>query len=352
MNSPLLSIIIPCYNVDKYLSSCLDTIICQTYKNLEIVLVDDGSTDNTGSICDEYAAKDCRIRVIHKVNGGIVSARNTGYEAISGEWHMYLDGDDWIDDNCLVNIMDAVKRNHEPDVVFWHIVHNLDGKLIYGKAKWGCKDDERIYKGAECKELARNTMIYSSGITPAYAKLINSKWAKENTIKHDSRLRQGEEGVEFSLRLFYSSRTVLFLNKYYNFYRYNASSISKSINEKNTQYMTDCFKVMEEDIEGFDNRDEIKRMFYQRVVYGLIAMAMSTYFHPNNPDALLTKVKKFKDVILSASLYEQSIKKCPTIYMDKLRIIILYILKCRLFWMLAPIAKIKQLLLKWGYFNY
>lgn len=352
MGKPLVSIIIPCYNVDKYLSACLDSVLCQAYENLEIILVDDGSKDNTGFICDEYAAKDNRIKVIHKANGGLVSARNAGYDVISGEWHMYLDGDDWLDPDSLFNIMDAVKRNREPDVVFWNIVHDLDGKFIYGKAKWECKDNERLYKGEECKELARNTMIYSSGITPAYAKLINTKWAKDNRIKHDSRLRQGEEGVEFSLRLFYYSRTALFLNKYYNVYRYNASSISKSINEKNTQYMTDCFIVMWEDIEGFDNRDEIKRMFYQRVVYGLIAMAMSTYFHPNNTDSLSTKVRKFKDVISSASIYNQSIKKCPTVYMDKLRIIILYFFKCRMFWMLAPIAQIKQYLLKRGYFNY
>lgn len=348
----MVSVIIPCYNVSNYLRKCVDSVLCQSYKNIEIILVDDGSTDNTGLICEEYASKDNRVKVIRKKNGGLVSARNAGYDVINGLWHMYLDGDDWIDDNCLASIMNAVKRYNNPDVVFWNIVHDLEGKQIYGKAKWKCDDDERLYKGSECKKLARSTMIYSCGITPAYAKLINTKWSRENNIKHDYRLRQGEEGVEFSLRLFYYSGTVLFLNKYYNYYRYNASSISKAINEKNSIFMTECFKVMEEDIEGFENRDEIKKMYYQRVVYGLIAMAMSTYFHPNNTDSLPTKVRKFKDVISSASLYDQSVKKCPTIYMDKLRIIILYILKCRMYWMLAPIAQIKQFLLKRGFFNY
>lgn len=353
MRYPLISIIVPIYKVaDNYLRQCVNSCINQSLKEIEIILVDDGSPDNCGKICDEYALKDARVKVIHKENGGLVSARNAGFEAMNGEWHMYLDGDDWLDEGCLFKIMDAVKRNNNPDVSFWNIVQDLDGKLIYGKAKWCCEDDEKKYSGVECKELARNTMIYSSGITPAYAKLINSKWAREFNIKHDPRLRQGEEGVEFSLRLFYYARTALFLNKYYNFYRYNPSSISKSINEKNTQYMTDSFKVMEEDIEGFENRDEIKKMYYQRVIYGLIAMAMSTYFHPNNTDSLSTKVRKFKDVISSASLYEQSIKECPTIYMDKLRIIILFIFKCRMFWMMDPIARIKQFLLKRGYFNY
>lgn len=352
MDNPLVSIIVPCFNVDKYLSKCVDSILCQKYKNFEIILVDDGSIDYTRHLCDEYATKDNRIKVIHKNNGGLVSARNAGFDVINGAWHMYLDGDDWIDSDCLVSIMDAVKRHNNPDVVFWNIVHDLEGKFIYTKAKWKCNDYERLYKGGECKELARNTMIYSSGLTPAYAKLINTKWARENNIKHDSRLRQGEEGVEFSLRLFYYSRTALFVNKFYNFYRYNTSSITKTINEKNSVYITDCFKVMEEDIECFENGDEIKKMYYQRVVYGLIAMAMSTYFHPKNTDSLSTKVKKFENLISSASLYNQSIKKCPTIYMDKFRIIILYIFKCRMFWMMDPIARIKQFLLKRGYFNY
>lgn len=353
MRYPLISIIVPIYKVsDKYLRQCIDSCINQSYRGIEIILVDDGSPDNCGEICDKYALKDARVKVIHKDNGGLVSARNAGFDTMKGAWHMYLDGDDWIDEDCLSQIMDAVKRNNNPDVVFWNIIQDLDGRLIYGKAKWICEDDEKMYSGVECKELTRNTMIYSSGITPAYAKLINSKWAREFNIKHDPRLRQGEEGVEFSLRLFYYARTALFLNKFYNYYRYNPSSISKSINEKNTKYMTDCFTVMEEDIEGFENRDEIKRMYHQRVAYGLIAMAMSTYFHPNNPDSLKTKIKKFKNVIRSASLYKESIKKCPTIYMDRLRIIILYILKLRMYWLLAPIAQTKIFLLKRGYFNY
>ena len=351
--NPLITIIVPIYKVpQQYLRQCIDSCLNQKYKHIEIILVDDGSPDDCGKICDEYAAKNELIKVIHKENGGLVSARNAGFEAALGEWHMYLDGDDWIEGNCLAETLDAADRHDCPDVIFWNIIQDLEGKRIYGKARWLCENRERLYKGEECKDLARHTMIYSSGITPAYAKLINTKWARENNIKHDPRLRQGEEGVEFSLRLFYYAHKVLFINQYYNIYRYNPSSISKAINEKNSQYITDCFIVMEEDIEGFDNRIEIKKMYYQRVVYGLIAMGMSTYFHPNNPDPLSTKVRKFKEVIASASLYKESVQKCPTVYMDRLRIIILYIFRCKLYWLLAPIAQIKHFLLKRGYFKY
>ena len=177
-------------------------------------------------------------------------------------------------------------------------------------------------------------------------------WAKENGIRHDDRLRQGEEGVEFSLRLFYYARKALYMNAYWNHYRYAEGSITKQVNEKNTQYITDCFKVMEEDIEKFVNKDEVKRMLYQRVVYGLIAVAMSTYFHPNNKDSVWTKVKKFAKVINDIPLYKESIKHTPLDYMDKLRIITLYCMKYKCYIALHFIGVAKQMMLKRGKFNY
>lgn len=92
----LISVIIPVYQVEKYLSRCLDSVINQTYKNLEIILVDDGSTDASGDICDEYAKKDDRIKVIHKENGGLSSARNVGLDIMQGEYVAFVDSDDWI----------------------------------------------------------------------------------------------------------------------------------------------------------------------------------------------------------------------------------------------------------------
>lgn len=97
----LVSVILPVYNVEKYIREALDSVINQTYKNLEIILVDDGSPDSSGDICDEYAAKDDRIRVIHKENGGVSSARNAGIEMAAGDWIYFMDPDDWIEPDTL-----------------------------------------------------------------------------------------------------------------------------------------------------------------------------------------------------------------------------------------------------------
>lgn len=97
MNQPLISVIVPIYGIERYLGICIESIIKQTYKNLEIILVDDGSKDRCPEICDLYAKKDSRIKVIHKENGGLVSARKAGIQIANGEYATYVDGDDWIE---------------------------------------------------------------------------------------------------------------------------------------------------------------------------------------------------------------------------------------------------------------
>lgn len=94
MEQPIISVIVPVYNVERYLKRCVDSILAQTYKNLEVILVDDGSTDNCGIICDEYKDKDNRVIVMHKENGGLSSARNYGCKAAAGKWIMFVDGDE------------------------------------------------------------------------------------------------------------------------------------------------------------------------------------------------------------------------------------------------------------------
>ena len=181
-NNPLISVIVPIYNVEQYIHETLGCIINQTYDNWECILIDDGSSDNSSAICDEYAKNDSRIRVIHKSNGGLVSARNAGYENIAGDWHMYLDGDDWIDVNTCEELVKAIKKYPDVNVVFWKFLQEFNGKSVKSKMNWNCLEDEQLYEGEQCHDLALNTMVYSSGLTTAYAKLINTKWAKENGI--------------------------------------------------------------------------------------------------------------------------------------------------------------------------
>ena len=113
---PLISVIVPIYNVEKYLDRCVDSIINQTYKNLEIILVDDGSPDNCPQMCDDYAKKDSRIKVVHKENGGLSDARNVGMEVATGEYVSFIDSDDYISLDFYETLLETIVDN-DSDIV-------------------------------------------------------------------------------------------------------------------------------------------------------------------------------------------------------------------------------------------
>ena len=129
----LVSVIVPVYNVEKYLPRCLDSLVNQTYEKLEILLVDDGSADSSGEICDAYATKDNRIRVFHIHNGGVSNARNLALDNMTGDYVTFVDSDDWLEVNWVENALCEVKK---ADVLLYiggyvKNYHDLSEKVIH-----------------------------------------------------------------------------------------------------------------------------------------------------------------------------------------------------------------------------
>jgi len=123
-NTPKISIIVPVYNVEEYITECIDSILSQTYKDCELILVDDGSSDNSGKICDEYALKDNRIKVIHKENGGLSSARNAGIDVAKGEYITFIDSDDVLLNNDIYDkIIKVFNNDNSIDIVQYDVIH-------------------------------------------------------------------------------------------------------------------------------------------------------------------------------------------------------------------------------------
>ena len=121
-----VSIIIPVYNVEKYLPQCLDSVLSQTFKDLEVLVVDDGSTDKSGRICDEYAAADSRIRVFHTENRGLSAARNYGLDRCNGEYVAFLDSDDWLEEKAIRLLVEAILSESADIAVCGHYVEWID----------------------------------------------------------------------------------------------------------------------------------------------------------------------------------------------------------------------------------
>lgn len=135
--NPLISVIIPVYKVEKFLHRCVDSVINQTYKNLEIILIDDGSPDNCGNICDEYAKKDTRIKVIHQENQGLSGARNSGLNIAKGEYIYFIDSDDYIKKNTLENMIKYSEKDililYQEQQYIYYLMENLKKENYHKK---------------------------------------------------------------------------------------------------------------------------------------------------------------------------------------------------------------------------
>ena len=166
MDNPLVSIIVPIYNAEKYLGRCLDSIINQTYQNIEIILVDDGSQDSSGQICDKYITKDSRIIVIHKENGGVASARQTGLDTAKGVFVIHVDPDDWIEVNMIQEMVNKALRDNV-DIVMCDFLreYKIGPSLFIQKPTSIKRDDllrdllyDRIW-GSCCNKLIKKSVF-------------------------------------------------------------------------------------------------------------------------------------------------------------------------------------------------
>ena len=152
------SIVLPIYNVEKYLKRCLDSVLGQTYKNYEVIMVDDGSTDNCPAICDNYAAMDARVKVIHKQNAGLGMARNTGIENATGDYICFFDSDDFVATNLLeLCAKELEKENY--DIVAFDYSDYKDGNVINSPERAA----KTVFKGERVRSDFLKLMIYSLG---------------------------------------------------------------------------------------------------------------------------------------------------------------------------------------------
>ena len=214
---PLISVIVPVYNVAEYLQECVDSIINQTYKNLEIILVDDGSTDACPDICDEYAKKDRRIRVIHKKNGGLSDARNAGLDICTGEWIGFVDGDDYIAHDMYEKLYCSAIENYS-DVAVCHFFNKENG-AIFDSSKF------RKYLYESKEDMIWQIFAGKSGIISACLKLYKRVIFENIRFPKNTNY---EDGYIVPYVVKKTSRMVVLPDMLY-FYRIRMGSITKEL---------------------------------------------------------------------------------------------------------------------------
>lgn len=217
---PRLSVIVPVYKVEKYIHKCVDSILNQTFKDFELILIDDGSPDNCGEICDEYAKKDSRVRVIHKENGGQSSARNRGLDIAKGEIIGFVDSDDDIEVNMYKNLIDYMDRE-KLDIVF------CDVYLVRG-------DRVREQSMYSENKVLNNIQGLKDNLI---CKIDNAVWNKiyKKTIFNNLRFTEGivYEDVRIMYKVFSKSQKSGYLKQsLYYYYKRPNSTIAQSFNSK------------------------------------------------------------------------------------------------------------------------
>ncbi len=221
MNNIKFSVIVPVYNVEKYLNECIDSIINQTYKNLELILVDDGSTDNSGVICDDYSAKDNRIKVVHKSNGGISSARNCGINNATGDYLIFVDSDDyWNDMDFLKTISAIIESKHSDVVLFNYKKSNLFSKK-------NIEIDNFSDKNLQLRNLISNSLIESQ----AWTKVVKNELFKKYNLYFIEKIYS--EDIDWTARIILYSNSFFYYNTFQYVYRTNPNSVTKNIGKKN-----------------------------------------------------------------------------------------------------------------------
>ena len=302
---PKVSILVPVFKVpEKYLRKCIRSCMNQTLQNIEIILVDDGSPDNCGAICDEYAHQDARIQVIHKKNEGLAAARNSAFSHATGEYITFLDGDDYFEnDTCEAAYDTAIKENVQ--LVFWNQYSDYNNSSVE-IAAFGYKAKQFI--GDECKELQARVLDFNGRISQVFCKLINRNFLIEHSIYHCKELKQGAEGFVFNIQLFEFLESAYYLPKYLYHYTYNDKSISHSYDEKNIYYIIQCFEFIEDYVEHCKNADELKQNIYTRMLYVIVTTGITGYFNPENKDSYRNKVRKYRE-FLSMPLVKKSLKQ-------------------------------------------
>ncbi len=260
----MISVIVPIYKTEEFLKKCIDSIINQTYKDLEIILVDDGSPDNCGKICDEYASKDYRVKVIHKENGGRSSARNAGLEAVTGEYFAFVDSDDWLDEDCYENILKIAKERNSDITEFsyrywrpWKTYNKIlardDTKKIMEYTN--AEALERLYFGPQtlsdisisvCNKIYRSSLLSSLRFTEGY----------------------NHEDIEYTAKVLYNAKKIV---KYdCTFYTYNIHLAG---------YSTTGMKITPQKIwDGIYMRKRVAEFFAINKLNKISDYTMSAYY--------------------------------------------------------------------------
>lgn len=276
----MISIIIPVYNVQTYLDECVNSIVSQSYCNLEIILVDDGSTDSSGKMCDLWLEKDSRIKVVHKLNGGLSSARNTGIEVAKGDYIAFVDSDDFVDKLMYESLLNILEKTSDIDVASCGIEQFRDENYL----------DVRIF--LNCFDREFSVMEYIKLILEH--EIDNAVWNKlyRRTAISQTRFKEGQinEDILFNLEILSKINKLAYISNAYYKYRIRKGSITQQANPKLFDFIDNAFYMRKRILEDM-------KLGLSLEMEGYIYHEMTNY---------ISTIEKYKSV----ALYKNQVNYC------------------------------------------
>ena len=297
-----ISIVVAIYNIEKYIRRCIDSLINQTYKNIEIILVDDGSTDECGKICDNYKSDDERVIVIHKENQGLGEARNTGIENAHGKYICFIDGDDYVDINYISDTYKIAEEENAEIVLCGYKFLNKKNVL----KSFIPESEKLVFKNEEIQEILLPDLVdntypqYTKNIImTAWSALFSLETIKRCGWKFVSERKIISEDVYSLLKLYANINTVAICKNAYYYYCENSTSLTHIYREdryiKVKQFYKETFKL----VESLNYNENVKvKLVYTYISFSIAALKMIASADINN------KYKKCKNILLDEDLIE------------------------------------------------
>lgn len=296
-----ISIIVPVYKVEKYLNRCIDSILNQSYKNIEVILVDDGSPDNCGKICDEYLLKDNRIRVIHKENGGLSSARNAGLDIATGDYIGFVDSDDWIEPKMYETLIENVIK-YNAQISVGGVVDLLEEGNKYTSIKSTFDGNIKI----EClnKEDAMKKFFLGSW----------SAWDKiyKREVHEKIRFPEGEinEDEAIAMQILDNCEKIVYTNEvFYNYIKRSDSITTSEFSEKKLDWYKNCKRNLEFIKENYSSLNEYAEVrFCNSIMWSLRCITIENNNFKDSINILLCGLRDNKKELLNNNLISKKEK--------------------------------------------
>lgn len=290
MNTPLISFIVPIYKVEKYLKKCIESLIGQSYANIEIILIEDGSPDSSGEICDYYAEKDSRVKVIHQNNLGVSIARNKGLEMATGEWICFVDGDDWVENKLVEIALNHI--SNDIDICFFSYYDVCKDKKLgkanqVGKLNYAKEDFVNMQKA-----IFEMRGFQYTNAAAIWAKLFRREFLERNSLRFKENQVKSQDTL-FMLYVYECARTGIYINEQLYNYRIVRESISRKYNPLIIEIYTKLLQEFKCFVQEYKNNEKFDELYQYRVFRNFMVAVTLDFCHIENKKKYSVRKREF-----------------------------------------------------------